>query len=201
MLTISAYRTRRLAWGGLFHNPSSRRSPQHLSGPPSPRRRTRTCGSTCARRDAAPPVEAVARGQTGVAVHVGGTNIDPNETADLGAGIRVTNQEVPDGGPSMNLTVDVSDSAQLGALDLTLHQIGLHRRDVSERADRVGGVRLAGHQAHPTPAPPPPRNVMTTCFFRHIGAPAPRTSGDAVLGTKERIGRAHRRPRPGPIPR
>ena len=64
-------------------------------------------------------VKEVPRGTTGVAVHIDGTNIDPNAGADLGQGIQVTDTEVPDG-TTMNLTVSVLDSAQPGSRELTV---------------------------------------------------------------------------------
>lgn len=65
-------------------------------------------------------VQEVPRGQTGVNVHVQGTNIDHDATADLGQGIRVTESAVAHGGTAMDLTVAVLDSAQPGARDLTI---------------------------------------------------------------------------------
>ena len=65
-------------------------------------------------------VEEVPRGQADVHVHVEGTSIDHDATADLGQGIQVTDHDVPDGGTAMNLTVTVLDSAQPGARDLTI---------------------------------------------------------------------------------
>jgi hypothetical protein len=65
-------------------------------------------------------VKEVPRGQTDVAVHVEGANIDSNATADLGPGVQVTDREVPAGGTTMDLTVDVSATAQPGVRALTL---------------------------------------------------------------------------------
>ena len=60
------------------------------------------------------------RGQVGVQVHVEGTNINHDATADLGQGIQVTDSVVADDGTAMDLTVTVADSAQPGARDLTI---------------------------------------------------------------------------------
>jgi hypothetical protein len=65
-------------------------------------------------------VEEVPRGQAGIHVHVDGTNIDHDATADLGQGIQVTDPVVSDDGTAMDLTVAVLDSAQPGPRNLTI---------------------------------------------------------------------------------